>query len=239
MSKRPMSEIGRMLECDIPSVMPVLPLMSTVVFPLGVTSIQIRLEQSKALLRDHSEPDRLIALVYSPAKREGDLNPDQLSKIGLAARIIRILNKPSGNVHVTRERLRLSVAEDVVRRTSANVEKNQREFFLRQQLTEIRRQLGDEDPQELLVRQILDRADGLNLPPHVHSVVYEEANRLRYLAPTTQEAGVLRTYIEWLLSLPWDRPVRKPIDLDEVTKSLDAEHFGLDKVKERILEYLA
>ena len=70
MSKRPMSEIGRMLECDVPPVMPVLPLMSTVVFPLGVTSIQIRLEQSKALLRDHSNPDELIALVYSPAKRE-------------------------------------------------------------------------------------------------------------------------------------------------------------------------
>jgi ATP-dependent Lon protease len=345
-----MSEIGRMLECDVPAVMPVLPLMSTVVFPLGVTSIQIRLEQSKALLRDHAEPDRLIALVYSPAKREGDLNPEQLSKIGLAARVIRILNMPSGNVQVTLEGLRrigigeivrsdpyleakvscpaepevdqaranvlatrilallktisqldhsyppemdnvfsmnlgdpglfadtvasivrlpveakqkvietldvgerlllvaealesevarLSVAEDVVRRTSANVEKNQREFFLRQQLTEIRRQLGEEDPQELLVRQILDRADGLNLPPHVQSVVYEEANRLRYLAPTTQEAGVIRNYIEWLLSLPWNRPVRKPIDLDEVTKSLNAEHFGLDKVKERILEYLA
>ncbi|HYR50989.1 MAG TPA: endopeptidase La [Candidatus Dormibacteraeota bacterium] len=350
MSKRPISEIGRMLECDVPPVMPVLPLMSTVVFPLGVTSIQIRLEQSKALLRDHAEPDRLIALVFSPAKREGDLNPDQLSKIGLAARIIRILNMPSGNTQVTLEGLRrigigeivrsdpyleakvscppepavdparvsvlatrilallrtisqldhsyppemdnvfsmnlgdpglfadtvasivrlpveakqrvietldvgerlllvaealesevarLSVAEDVVRRTSANVDKNQREFFLRQQLTEIRRQLGEEDPQELLVRQILDRADGLSLPPHVHSVVYEEANRLRYLAPTTQEAGVIRNYIEWLLSLPWNRPVRKPIDLDEVTKSLNAEHFGLDKVKERILEYLA
>jgi len=350
MSKRPISEIGRMLECDVPPVMPVLPLMSTVVFPLGVTSIQIRLEQSKALLRDHAEPDRLIALVFSPAKREGDLNPDQLSKIGLAARIIRILNMPSGNTQVTLEGLRrigigeivrsdpyleakvscppepavdparvsvlatrilallrtisqldhsyppemdnvfsmnlgdpglfadtvasivrlpveakqrvietldvgerlllvaealesevarLSVAEDVVRRTSANVDKNQREFFLRQQLTEIRRQLGEEDPQELLVRQILARADGLSLPPHVHSVVYEEANRLRYLAPTTQEAGVIRNYIEWLLSLPWNRPVRKPIDLDEVTKSLNAEHFGLDKVKERILEYLA
>jgi len=63
MSKRPMSEIGRMLECDVPPVMPVLPLMSTVVFPLGVTSIQIRLEQSKALLKDHAEPDELIALV--------------------------------------------------------------------------------------------------------------------------------------------------------------------------------
>src|SRR5882672_5252605 len=337
MSKRPMSEVGRMLECDVPPVMPVLPLMSTVVFPLGVTSIQIRIEQSKALLKDHAEPDELIALVYSPAKREKDLNPADLSKIGLAARVIRSLNMPNGNVQVTLEGLRrigmdeiirsepyiearvscppetavdparvsiletrilqslktisqldhsyppemdnifsmnlgdpglfadtvasivrlplemkqrviealdsevarLSVAEDVVRRASANVEKNQREFFLRQQLTEIRRQLGEEDPQEMLVRQILDRCDTLGLPQHVRSVVYEEANRLRYLAPTSQEAGVIRNYIDWLLALPWDRPVLQPIDLDEVTKRLNAEHFGLDKVKERILEYLA
>jgi len=115
MSKRPISEIGRMLECDVPPVMPVLPLMSTVVFPLGVTSIQIRLEQSKALLRDHAEPDRLIALVFSPAKREGDLNPDQLSKIGLAARIIRILNMPSGNTQVTLEGLRRIGIGEIVR----------------------------------------------------------------------------------------------------------------------------
>ena len=350
MSKRPMSEIGRMLECEVPPVMPVLPLMSTVVFPLGVTSIQIRLEQSKALLKEHAEPDDLIALVYSPAKREKDLSAADLSKIGLAARVIRSLNMPNGNVQVTLEGLRrirmeeviraepyleakvscppetpvdaaqadvlanrilkslktisqldhsyppemdnvfsmnlgdpglfadtvasivrlpleskqrvietldvgdrlllvaealdsevarLGVAEDVVRRASASVEKNQREFFLRQQLTEIRRQLGEEDPHEMVVRQILDRADSLGLPQHVRSVVYEEANRLRYLAPTSQEAGVIRNYIEWLLALPWNRPVRHPIDLDEVTKRLNAEHFGLDKVKERILEYLA
>ncbi len=350
MSKRPMSEIGRMLDCDVPPVMPVLPLMSTVVFPLGVTSIQIRLEQSKALLRDHANPDDLIALVYSPAKSEKDLSASDLSKIGLAARVIRSLNMPNGNVQVTLEGLRrigmeeilhsepyiqarvscpaettldparvsvlatrilqllktisqldhtyppemdnvfsmnlgdpglfadtvasmvrfpvetkqrvietldvgerllvvaealdsevarMSVAEDVVRRATANVEKDQRDFFLRQQLTEIRRQLGEEDPQEMLVRQILDRADKLGLPQHVRSVVYEEANRLRYLAPTSQESGVIRNYIEWLLALPWSRPVRHPIDLEEVTKRLDAEHFGLDKVKERILEYLA
>jgi ATP-dependent Lon protease len=350
MSKRPMSEIGRMLECDVPPVMPVLPLMSTVVFPLGVTSIQIRLEQSKALLRDHAEPDELIALVYSPAKREKDLNAQDLSKIGLAARVIRSLNMPNGNVQVTLEGLRrigveeilraepyiearvscpsettvdparvnilatrilqllktisqldhsyppemdnvfsmnlgdpglfadtvasivrfpvetkqrvietldvggrlmlvaealesevarLSVAEDVVRRASANVEKNQREFFLRQQLTEIRRQLGEEDPQEMLVRQILDRADLLALPQNVRTVVHEEANRLRYLPPTSQESGVIRNYIDWMCSLPWGKPVRQPIDLDEVSKRLNAEHFGLDKVKERILEYLA
>ena len=345
-----MSEIGRMLECDVPPVLPVLPLMSTVVFPLGVTSIQIRLEQSKALLRDYAEPDELIALVYSPAKRERDLNPEELGKIGLAARVIRILNMPSGNVQVTLEGLRrlgideilrtepylegrvscpvetsvdpaqvnilasrilqllktvsqldhsyppemdnvfsmnlgdpglfadtvasivrfpvevkqrvietldvgerlqfvadsldqevgrLSVAEDVVRRATAQVEKNQRDFFLRQQLTEIRRLLGEEDPQEMVVRQILDRADALGLPQNVRSVVYEETNRLRYLPPTSQESGVIRNYIDWLISIPWGRPNRRPIDLDEVSRRLDAEHFGLEKVKERILEYLA
>ncbi|MGH7682232.1 MAG: endopeptidase La, partial [Candidatus Eiseniibacteriota bacterium] len=322
----------------------------TIVFPLGVTSLQVRVEQSKALLRDYSDPDNLIALVYSPARREQDIRPAELSKIGLAARVIRILNMPGGNVQVTLEGLRrvsieeilktepyiearvscpielrgdpekvremvarilksirelaqldktyppelenifsmnlgdpglfadtvasivrfpleikrrivenldiqermglvaesldseiarLTVADDVVRRTSAQMEKSQREFFLRQQIQEIRRLLGEDDPQEILVREILQRADGLGLPHHVLVVVQEETNRLRYLPPASQESGVIRNYIDWLLSLPWSRRSATHIDLDEVQRRLDEEHFGLEKVKERILEYLA
>ena len=113
LSKRPMAEIGPMLECDVPPEMPVLPLMSTIVFPLGVTSLQVRVEQSKALLRDYSDPDNLIALVYSPARREQDIRPAELSKIGLAARVIRILNMPGGNVQVTLEGLRRVGIEEI------------------------------------------------------------------------------------------------------------------------------
>jgi len=350
MSKRSPAELGPILECDIPPEMPVLPLMSTLVFPLGVTSIQIRVEQSKALLRDHADPDTLIALVYSPATREQDIKPEDLSKVGLAARVIRILNMPGGNLQVTLEGLRrvsiveilhstpyimarvscpieaigdpmeiqesltrilkslrtlaqldtsypaeldnifsmnlgdpglfadtvgslvrfsvetkrqiveeldvvrrltivaenldaeiarLTVAEDVVRRTTAQMEKSQKEFFLRQQMMEIRRLLGEDDPQEMLVRQILERAGSLGLPPHVRSVVQEETNRLRYLSPSSQESGVVRNYVDWLLALPWARQKPQPIQLDEVARRLDEEHFGLEKVKERILEYLA
>ncbi len=350
MSKRPMAEIGPLLECDVPPEMPVLPLMSTIVFPLGVTSLQVRVEQSKALLRDYSDPDNLIALVYSPARREQDLRPADLSKIGLAARVIRILNMPGGNVQVTLEGLRrvgieeilrtepyiearvscpiespgepelvealvarilkslrelaqldktyppeidnifsmnlgepglfadtvasivrfpleikrrivetlditvrlsqvaealdseiarLTVADDVVRRTSAQMEKSQREFFLRQQLMEIRRLLGEDDPQEMLVRELLARAEGLGLPHHVLVVVQEETSRLRYLPPAAQESGVIRNYIDWLLSLPWSRRSATEINLDEVARRMEEEHFGLEKVKERILEYLA
>jgi ATP-dependent Lon protease len=350
MSQRSPADLGPMLECDVPPEMPVLPLMSTLVFPLGVTSIQIRVEQSKALLRDHAEPDALIALVYSPATREQDIDPTELSKVGLAARVIRILNMPGGNVQVTLEGLRrisvvevlqrepyirarvscpiepigdpmevqeliarilkslrtlsqldtsypseldnifsmnlgdpglfadtvgsivrfpvetkrqiieeldvirrlnlvgdgldaeiarLTVAEDVVRRTTAQLDKNQREFFLRQQLMEIRRLLGEDDPQEMLVRQINERAQSLGLPSHVRSVVQEETGRLRYLAPASQESGVVRNYVDWLLSLPWARQKLPAIQLEEVTRRLDEEHYGLEKVKERILEYLA
>jgi len=349
MSKRPLAEIA-MLECDVPPEMPVLPLMSTIVFPLGVTSLQVRVERSKALLREYSDPDNLIALVYSPARREQDIRPEDLSKTGLAARVIRILNMPGGNIQVTLEGLRrvgieeilrtdpyiearvscpienpgdpeqvrdlvarilkslralsqldksyppeldnifsmnlgdpglfadtvasivrfplemkrrivetlevqarlslvaesldselarLSLAEDVARRASAQMEKGQRDFFLRQQLMEIRRLLGEDDPQEMLVRQILERAEGLGLPPYVNSVVQEEANRLRYLPPASQESGVIRNYVDWLFALPWTRRIASEINLEEVARRLDEEHFGLEKVKERILEYLA
>ncbi|HEX5030341.1 MAG TPA: endopeptidase La [Candidatus Eisenbacteria bacterium] len=350
MNKRPTAELAPLLDCDVPERMPVLPLMSTIVFPLGVTSLQVRVERSKALLRDFSDPDNLIALVTSPAKREQEIRPEDLSRVGLAARVIRILNMPGGNVQVTLEGLRrieiveivslepymmahvfcptevpgdpaevrelvnrilkslralaqldktyppeldnifsmnlgdpglfadtvasivrfpldtkrlivetldvrdrleivahgieaeiarLTVAEDVVRRTSEQMEKGQREFFLRQQLNEIRRLLGEDDPQEMLVRQILERAEGIGLPHNVLSVVEEETNRLRYLPPSSQESGVIRNYIDWLLSLPWSRRSTVPINLDEVARSLDEKHFGLEKVKERILEYLA
>src|SRR5262245_30324186 len=106
MGKRTPAEIGLMLQCDVPSEIPVLPLMSTIVFPLGVTSIQVRIEQSKALLRDHSDPDTLVALVYSPAKREEDIRPTELSRTGLSARVIRSLHLPAGSVQVTLEGLR-------------------------------------------------------------------------------------------------------------------------------------
>ncbi|HET9950552.1 MAG TPA: endopeptidase La [Candidatus Eisenbacteria bacterium] len=350
MNKRPPAELGPILECDVPPEMPVLPLMSTLVFPLGVTSIQIRVEQSKALLKDYSDPDTLIALVFSPATREQDIKPEDLSKIGLAARVIRILNMPGGNLQVTLEGLRrvavveilrsvpyimarvscpveaigdpmeiqelltrilkslrtlaqldtsyppeldnifsmnlgdpglfadtvgsivrfsvetkrriieeldviarltivaenidaeiarLTVAEDVVRRTTAQMEKSQKEHFLRQQMMEIRRLLGEDDPQEMLVRQILERAGSLGLPSHVRSVVQEETSRLRYLAPSSQESGVVRNYVDWLLALPWARQKLPSIQLEEVGRRLDEEHYGLEKVKERILEYLA
>ncbi len=350
MSKRSPAELGPMLECDVPPEMPVLPLMSTLVFPLGVTSIQIRVEQSKALLKDYADPDTLIALVYSPATREQDITPEEMSRIGLAARVIRILNMPGGNIQVTLEGLRrvgieeivrsnpyfvarvscpierigepeeihglitrilgslrtlaqldtsypseldnifsmnlgepglfadtvgsivrfpletkrklieeldierrltlvaegidaevarLTVAEDVVRRTTAQMEKSQKEFFLRQQLMEIRRLLGEDDPQEQVVRALLDRAEGLGLPAHVRAVVSEETNRLRYLSPSSQESGVVRNYLDWILSLPWAPQHLPSIQLEEVARRLDEEHFGLGKVKERILEYLA
>src|SRR5258705_4789465 len=116
-----MAEVGTMLECDVPPEMPVLPLMSTIVFPLGVTSLQVRVEQSKALLRDYSDPDNMIALVYSPARREQDIRPEDLSKIGLAARVIRILNMPAGNVQVTLEGLRRGWVEEILR-TEADTE---------------------------------------------------------------------------------------------------------------------
>ena len=104
-----------MLQCDVPSEIPVLPLMSTIVFPLGVTSIQVRLEQSKALLRDHSDPDTLVALVYSPAKREEEIRPEELSPVGLSARVIRILNLPAGNMQVTLEGLRRVAIDRFIR----------------------------------------------------------------------------------------------------------------------------
>ena len=165
MNRRTMAELAPTLECDIPPTMPVLPLMSTIVFPLGVTSLQVRVEQSKALLKDYSDPDTLIALVYSPARREQDIRAEELSTVGLAARVIRILNMPGGNVQVTLEGLRRVRIEEVL----------QREPYISARVSCPVEQSGDPEEVRTLVARILKSLRSLSqldntYPPELDNI---------------------------------------------------------------------
>lgn len=115
--------------------------------------------------------------------------------------------------------------------------KAQREFLLREQMRAIRKELGDEVEDALdELRQKIDEA---NMPPDVAERAYKEAKRLDQQNPQSAEAGVIRTYLETLLDLPWDKMTEDNLDLDHVRAVLDEEHYGLDDVKERIVEYVA
>jgi ATP-dependent Lon protease len=121
----------------------------------------------------------------------------------------------------------------------SEIDKGQREFFLRQQLKAIQDELGEEDEQQAEVNELRERIDAAELPEHALKAAERELSRLEKLPPAAAEHGVIRTYLEWLVELPWSVETEDDLDIKHARKVLDADHYDLEKVKDRILEYLA
>ena len=121
----------------------------------------------------------------------------------------------------------------------SEIDKGQREFFLRQQLKAIQSELGEEDEQQAEVNELRERVDAAALPEHARKAADRELSRLAKLPPAAAEHGVIRTYLEWLVELPWSTETEDDLDMGHAREVLDADHYDLEKVKDRILEYLA
>ncbi|MGE5186483.1 MAG: endopeptidase La [Acidobacteriota bacterium] len=130
-----------------------------------------------------------------------------------------------------RERLRSEVHDKIAG--------SQRELVLREQLKAIRKELGDEKGEEQQIAELRDKLDHAGLPPEAHAEALREADRLHDMPPGSPEHAMVRTYLEWLAALPWSYQTATPIDLTRAREILDEDHFDLEKVKERILEFLA
>jgi ATP-dependent Lon protease len=121
----------------------------------------------------------------------------------------------------------------------SELEKGQREFFLRQQLKAIQGELGEGDPEQADANELRERLDGLELPEDVRNAADRELARLERLPAAAAEYGVIRTYLDWLATLPWGVTTPDVLDLDRAREILDEDHYDLEKVKERIVEHLA
>jgi len=130
------------------------------------------------------------------------------------------------------------VDEDLHERVRDHIDERQREQYLRQQMRAIRDALGEESS-EGEVDDLAERLAELKLPEESHEACSREIRRLRSVAPSSAEYQVIRTYVGWILDLPWHAKTEDHLDLDAAQQTLDSEHTGLDKVKERILEHLA
>jgi ATP-dependent Lon protease len=119
------------------------------------------------------------------------------------------------------------------------IEKAQREYHLREQFKAIRRELGEDDPEQAVVRQIRAQIEAAGMPPEVAERAARELDRLTHIPFASPETAVIRTYLDWLVSLPWQKETADDLDIVAAAKVLDADHYGLRKVKERILEYMA
>ncbi len=121
----------------------------------------------------------------------------------------------------------------------SEIDKGQREFFLRQQMKAIQDELGEGDEQQAEVNELRERIEAAELPEHARKAADRELSRLEKLPPAAAEHGVIRTYLEWLVELPWSKETEDNLDIAHAREVLDADHYDLEKVKDRILEYLA
>src|SRR6202022_2963225 len=133
----------------------------------------------------------------------------------------------------------LEVSQEIQREVGEKAGKQQREYLLREQLRAIQRELGELDPQQSEVAELREQLEAKPLPEEVRAEPSRELARVESISPASPEYSVIRTRLDWILSLPWSDPPQEPIDLERARGILDADHYGLERVKDRIIDYLA
>jgi ATP-dependent Lon protease len=192
-------------------------------------------------------PQELVAAVQgagSPAALADlvaaymDIAPDEkqeiLETIDIGARIDRLSRLLAHRIEV----LRLS--QEIRQQTKTALDERQREVLLREQLAAIQRQLGEGDAGKATeIAELNEAVTKAAMPAEVEAAARKEIRRLERMPEAAAEYGMTRNYLDWLLELPWTLPEEQPIDIAEARRVLDADHFGLDKIKQRIIEFLA
>ncbi|MFL5479613.1 MAG: LON peptidase substrate-binding domain-containing protein, partial [Gemmatimonadaceae bacterium] len=182
-----------------------------------------------------SDPGRFADLAATNLNFKVSDKDEILQRLNIGQRLKFLLGR------VEREVGRARVAEDVKRQTEIKIEQHQREFYLRQQLRAIQSELGEGDPGEKEAVETLKKLEEANLPEKAAQEARREIERMRNLSPASSEYQVIRTYLDWMLALPWNKKSGgdESIELKKVEELLDSRHYGLKEAKERITEYLA
>jgi ATP-dependent Lon protease len=179
------------------------------------------------------DPSALCHLVASTLRLKTDEKQQLLELDDVEKRLRAVL------VILNRELELAELGSKIQNQVQSEMESTQREYFLRQQLKAIQEELGEADPEQGEITELRNRANEVKLSEEARTAVDRELARLEKLPAASAEYGVIRTYVEWIISLPWDKETEDNLDLVKARKVLDADHFDLDKVKERIIEYLA
>ncbi|TCH95952.1 endopeptidase La [Roseococcus sp. SYP-B2431] len=133
----------------------------------------------------------------------------------------------------------LRLTQEIGRQTKATFDDRQREAVLREQMAAIQRQLGEGEGRGPEVAELAEAITAAKMPQEVEEAARKELRRYERMPEAAGESGMIRTWLDWLIDLPWSLPEEKPIDIAEARRILDADHFGLEKIKQRIIEYLA
>jgi ATP-dependent Lon protease len=179
------------------------------------------------------DPSALSYLVASTLRIKTDEKQHLLELTDVKARLREL------SVILNRELEVVELGSKIQSQVQSEMEKGQREYFLRQQLKAIQDELGEGDAEQAEVNELRDRLAELELPEDVRKAADRELARLEKLPSAAAEYGVIRTYLDWIATLPWNRTTQDNLDLDRARRVLDEDHFDLEKVKQRIIEHLA
>jgi ATP-dependent Lon protease len=189
-------------------------------------------EELQLAVGNSDDPGALCDLVASSLRLKTEEKQELLELMDVGARLRRTARVLNRELEV------LELGTKIQSQVESELEQGQREFYLRQQLKAIQDELGD-DPEHAEVDELRERLAGVELPEAARKGADRELRRLERLPAAAAEYGVIRTYLEWIVELPWDRTTEDRLDLREARRVLDEDHYDLDKVKERIVEFLA
>ncbi|MEJ7696808.1 MAG: LON peptidase substrate-binding domain-containing protein [Candidatus Limnocylindrales bacterium] len=183
--------------------------------------------------RNITEPGLLADMVaYSP-----DMSTEQrqelLETIDVVERLKLVTDFLAHQVEI------LELKGRIQSEVKSEMDKTQREYILREQLKAIQRELGEEDPQQAEINELREKVEAAGMPDEIKTRAIKEIDRMSRIPSASPEVGVIRTYVDWLVGLPWNVSTDDQLDIKEAARILDEDHYGLEKIKERILEYLA
>jgi ATP-dependent Lon protease len=180
-----------------------------------------------------TEPGKLADAIGGHLQVKITAKQNLLELSSVVKRLEKVFALMEGEISV------LQVEKKIRSRVKRQMEKTQREYYLNEQMKAIQRELGDQDDQRDELLELEKRIKKTKLSKEARAKAEGEMKKLRNMSPMSAESTVVRNYLDWLLSIPWGRAKPKKIDLAAAEKILDDDHYGLEKVKERILEYLA
>jgi ATP-dependent Lon protease len=190
-------------------------------------------EELQLAVANIDDPGALSHLIAGSLRLKPEEKQGLLEEADVARRLRRLVDILARELEV------ISIGSEIQSQVQSEIDKSQREFVLRQQLEAIRKELGEFDESAAEAGELREQLEAIALPEEVRRQTERELKRLEALPPQAAEHGVIRTYLEWIASLPWDKSTEDNLDLVHARAVLDEDHYDIEQVKERILEFLA
>ncbi|WWB86311.1 endopeptidase La [Priestia aryabhattai] len=189
--------------------------------------------ETLSTVSDIEEPGRLADIVASHLPIKIQLKQEILEITDVKERLNKIIS------HIQDEQEVLQLEKKIGQRVKKSMERTQKEYYLREQMKAIQKELGDKEGKTGEVATLREKIEASGMTDHVKQVAFKELDRYEKIPATSAESSVIRNYIEWLIALPWTNETEDTLNIHNAEQVLNDEHYGLEKVKERVLEYLA